>query len=63
MRVNCELFIHNYHAENGDCTLDFLKKLLTRNTDLLHQKKSRKIIIFWDGYSYDRVEKMREFLA
>ena len=59
MGVNGELIIQNYHPGNGDCTVDFHQKLLTRNTDLLHQEKSRKIIIFWDGASDNRVEKKR----
>ncbi|MGD1699723.1 hypothetical protein [Dapis sp. BLCC M229] len=57
--VNCELIIQNYHAGNGDCSVDFLKKLLTINTDLLHQEKSRKIIRFGDEASDHRGENMQ----
>ena len=40
-----------------------MKKLLTKNSALLHQEKSRKIIIFGDGASDHKGEKMGEFLA
>jgi transposase len=54
--VNQELITEEYKQGNGDCTVDFLKKLLKKNSD-------KRIIIFWDGASYHRGEVMKEFLA
>jgi transposase len=54
--VNHELITEEYKQGNGDCTVDFLKKLIKKNPD-------KRIIIFWDGASYHRGELMQNFLA
>jgi transposase len=54
--VNQELITEEYQQGNGDCTVDFLKKLLKKNL-------GKRIIIFWDGASYHRGEIMQKFLA
>jgi transposase len=51
-----QLIVEKYEQGNGDCTVDFLKKLLKQNP-------GKRIIIFWDGAAYHRGEKMRELLA
>lgn len=50
-----KLIIQEYKAENGDYTVDFLKKLIKANP-------GKKIIIFWEGVSYHRGETMQDFL-
>lgn len=50
-----ELIIQGYKTGNGDCTVDFMKKLIKENP-------GKKIIIFWDGVSYHRGETMQNFL-
>ena len=54
--VNQELITEEYKQGNGDCTVDFLKKLIKINSD-------KRLIIFWDGASYHRGELMQKFLA
>ena len=50
-----ELVLGKYEKGDGDCTVDFVKKLIRGNP-------GKKIIIFWDGAAYHKGEKMREFL-
>ena len=50
-----ELILQGYQKGNGDCTVDFLKKLIQANP-------GKKIIIFWDGVSYHRGATMQNFL-
>jgi hypothetical protein len=50
-----ELVPGKYEKGDGDCTVDFVKKLIPENLE-------KKIIIFWDGAAYNKGEKMREFL-
>ena len=45
-----------YQAGNGECTVDFVKKLLERN-------KLAKLLLIWDGAIYHRGQEMQEFLA
>ena len=45
-----------YQAGNGECTVDFVKKLLARN-------KLTKLLLIWDGAIYHRGQEMQEFLA
>lgn len=54
--INPELITGEYKQGNGDCTVDFLKKLIKINP-------RKRIIIFWDGASYHRGELMQSFLA
>lgn len=51
-----ELIIEEYEQGDGDNTVSFLNKILERNTE-------RKIMIYWDGASYHRGEKMQDFLT
>jgi transposase len=53
---NQELVVEEYPRGNGEYTVDFLKKLQKR-------KPAQKIMIFWDGASYHRGEKIREFFG
>ncbi|MGB3536047.1 MAG: IS630 family transposase [Microcoleaceae cyanobacterium] len=53
--LNQELILGKYDKGDGDCTVDFMKKLIEANP-------SQKIIIFWDGAAYHKGKKMREFL-
>ena len=61
--ANSELMIQDDRSGNGEYTVDFLKKLLKKNSDPNHPEKSQKIIIFWDGASDHKGEKMQELLA
>ena len=45
-----------YPAGNGECTVDFVKKLLKRN-------QTAKLLLIWDGSSYHRGQEMQLFLA
>lgn len=49
------LIFGKYDKGNGDCTVEFVKKLIRKNPN-------KKILIFWDNASYHKGEKMREFL-
>lgn len=51
-----ELVLEKYPTGNGDCTVKFVKKLLSMNP-------GKKILIFWDGAKYHLGSKMKEFLA
>lgn len=53
--LNQELILGKYEKGDGDCTVDFVKKLIEANP-------SQRIIIFGDGAAYHKGEKMREFL-
>ncbi len=50
-----ELILGKYEKGDGDCTVDFVKKIMQKNPE-------KKLMIFWDGVAYHRGEKMREFL-
>jgi transposase len=49
--------VHEYSAGNEDNTVEFLKYLQS-----LYEESTRLILI-WDGASYHRSEKVREFLT
>lgn len=50
-----ELILSEAKKGDGDCTVDFVKKLMRENPE-------KRILIFWDGASYHRGKKMQEFL-
>lgn len=51
-----EFILEAYQAGNGKWTVEFIKKLLSRN-------KLAKLLVIWDGASYHRGQEMQEFLA
>jgi transposase len=51
-----ELIVGESEKGDGDCTVDFVKKLIAKNP-------AHQIIIFWDGAAYHKGEKMRQFLT
>jgi transposase len=51
-----ELIVSESEKGDGDCTVDFIKKLIARNP-------THQIIIFWDGAAYHKGEKMRQLLT
>lgn len=50
-----EFVLEKYQAGNGENTVDFLKKLQRINP-------GKKLVLFWDGASYHRGQKMKDFL-
>lgn len=53
---NSELIVGESEKGDGDCTVDLVKKLMTKNP-------TAQIIIFWDGAAYHKGEKMRQLLT
>ncbi len=55
-KMSPDFVLSAYQAGNGECTVDFVKKLLERN-------KFAKLLLIWDGAIYHRGQDMQEFLA
>lgn len=51
-----EFILEAYQAGNGECTVNFIKKLMAKN-------KLARLLIIWDGAIYHRGQEMQDFLA
>lgn len=51
-----EFILEEYSAGNGENTVDFVGKLKAKHPQ-------QRLLLFWDGVSYHRCQKMKEFLA
>ena len=53
--LESELILDKYEKGDGDCTVEFVKKLIKENPE-------KQLMIFWDGAAYHKGEKIRDFL-